>query len=79
MDLLTRHLRGDAATSGRAGAFVLDRSGLRVEVGDVIALMKDAPETLSIVAAKLAAPAAVDDEARRALNILYRLMSEAQS
>jgi len=79
LDLLTRHLRGDAATSGRAGAFVLDRSGLRVEVGDVNALMKDAPETLSIVAAKLAAPAAVDDEARRALNILYRLMSEAQS
>ena len=79
VDLLTRHLRGDAATSGRAGAFVLDRSGLRVEVGDVNALMKDAPETLSIVAAKLAAPAAVDDEARRALNILYRLMSEAQS
>jgi DNA repair exonuclease SbcCD nuclease subunit len=79
VDLLTRHLRGDAATSGRAGAFVLDRSGLRVEVGDVNALMKDAPETLSIVAEKLAAGAAVDDEARRALNILYRLMSEAQS
>ena len=50
VDLLTRQLRGDAATSGRAGAFVLDRSGLRVEVGDVNALMKDAPETLSIVA-----------------------------
>ncbi len=79
VDLLTRQLRGDAATSGRAGAFVLDRSGLRVEVGDVNALMKDAPETLSIVAGKLAAAAAVDDEARRALNILYRLMSEAQS
>ena len=41
--------------------------------------MKDAPETLSIVAGKLAAAAAVDDEARRALQILYRLMSEAQS
>ena len=36
-------------------------------------------QSLSIVAAKLAAPAAVDEEARRALNILYRLMSEAQS
>jgi DNA repair exonuclease SbcCD nuclease subunit len=79
VDLLTRQLRGDAATSGRAGAFVLDRSGLRVEVGDVNALMKDAPETLSIVAGKLAAAAATDDEARRALPILYRLMREAPS
>ena len=41
--------------------------------------MQDAPETLSIVAGKLAAAAAVDDEAQRALQILYRLISEARS
>ena len=79
VDLLTRQLRGDAATSGRAGAFILDRSGLRIEVGDCDALMEGAPETLSIVKEKLAAAAAADDEARRALNILCRLMSEARS
>jgi hypothetical protein len=79
VDLLTRQLSGDAATSGRAGAFILDRSGLLVEVGDVDDLMKGAPETLSIVVGKLAAASAADDEARRALQILYRLMSEVRS
>jgi DNA repair exonuclease SbcCD nuclease subunit len=79
LDQLTRQLKGDDANSGRAGAFVLDRSGLRVEVGNVDDLMQDAPETLSIVAGKLTAAAAVDDEAQRAVQILYRLMSEARS
>jgi hypothetical protein len=41
--------------------------------------MQDAPETLSAVAAKLAAAAAVDDEATRALQLLYRMMSEARA
>ena len=62
VDQLIAQLRGDAANSGRAGAFVLDRSGLRVEVGDVDDVMQDAPETLSVVAGKLAAAAAADDE-----------------
>ena len=50
VDQLTRQLKGDDANSGRAGAFVLDRSRLRIEIGNVNALMQDAPETLSIVA-----------------------------
>ena len=79
VDQLTRQLKGDDANSGRAGAFVLDRSLLRVEIGDADALMHDAPETMSIVAGRLAAAGAVDDEAPRALQILFRLMSEARS
>lgn len=78
VDQLTRQLKGDDANSGRAGAFLLDRTGLRIEAGDVNDLMRDAPETLSNVAGKLAA-AAVDDEAQLALQILYRLISEARS
>jgi DNA repair exonuclease SbcCD nuclease subunit len=77
VDQLIRLLRGDAANSGRAGAFILDGSGLRVEVGDVN--IEGAPETLSVVATKLAAAAPVDDEARRALQLLYRMISEAQA
>jgi DNA repair exonuclease SbcCD nuclease subunit len=79
VDELTRQLKGDDANSGRAGAFVLDRSQLRVEVGDADALMQDAPETLSIVAGRLAAAAAGDDEAQRAQQILYRVVSEARA
>lgn len=79
VDQLTRQLRGDDANSGRAGAFILDRSRLRVEFGDVGALMHDTPETLSIVAGRLAAVKAGDEEAQRALQILYRLVSEARA
>lgn len=79
VDQLTRQLKGDDANSGRAGAFVLDRSRLRIEVGDVDALMQDVPETLSIVADRLAATAAVDAEAQRALQILYRVIGEARA
>ena len=79
VDQLIRQLRGDAANSGRAGAFALDRSGLRIEVGDISDLMQGAPETLSVVATKLAAAAAADDEASRALQLLHRMMSEARA
>lgn len=79
VDQLTRQLKGDDANSGRAGAFVLDRSLFRVEFGDVGSLMQDAPETLSKVAASLNAIAAADDEAQRALQILYRLIIEARA
>jgi DNA repair exonuclease SbcCD nuclease subunit len=79
VDQLTRQLKGDDANSGRAGAFVLDRSLLRVEFGDASSLMQDAPETLSKVAGSLNAIAAADDEAQRALQILYRLIIEARA
>ena len=78
VDLLTRQLRGDAATSGRAGAFVLDRSGSCRSRG--CQRLDEGRARHSVDRrGNLAAAAAVDDEARRALNILYRLMSEAQS
>ena len=79
VDELTRRLKGDLANTGRVGAFILDRSGLRVEVGNAADVLKDAPETLSIVAERLTAVVAADDEARRALQLLYRFASEAQS
>ena len=78
VDQLIRQMRGDAANSGRAGAFALDRTGLRVEIGNVDELMQDAPETLSAVARKLAA-APQDDEAIGALHLLHRMMSEAKA
>ena len=79
VDQLIRQLKGDAANSGRAGAFALDRSGLRIEVGDVSELMQGAPETLSVVAGRLAEAAPADDDARRALHLLYHMMSEARA
>jgi hypothetical protein len=79
VDQLIRQLKGDAANSGRAGAFAFDGSGLRIEVGDVSERMQGAPETLSVVVTKLAAAAATDDEASRALQLLYRMMSEARA
>lgn len=78
VDQLTRQLKGDDANTGRAGAFLLDRSRYRVEVGDAEHVMQGVPETLSLVARKLSA-AAADDEARRALQMLYRLVSEARA
>jgi hypothetical protein len=77
IDALTNLLKGNLATSGRAGAFILDRSRLRLQLGPVQDVMKDAPETLLIVAEKLAQEAPQSDEAQRALQILYRLVSEA--
>jgi DNA repair exonuclease SbcCD nuclease subunit len=79
VDQLTRQLKGDDANSGRAGAFVLDRSCFRVDVGDAEEVMKGVPDTLSRVAQKLSAAVEADDEARRALQMLYRLVSEARS
>ena len=76
VDALTSLLKGNLATSGRAGAFILDRSRLRLQIGPVEDVMKDAPETLLIVAEKLAQEAPQSDEAQRALQLLYRLVSE---
>ncbi len=74
VDALTSLLKGNLATSGRAGAFILDRSRLRLQIGPVEDVMKDAPETLLIVAARLAQEAPQSDEAQRALQLLYRLV-----
>jgi len=77
VDVLTGLLKGNLATSGRAGAFILDRSRLRMQLGPVEGVMKNAPETLVIVAEKLTQEVPQSDEAQRALQILYRLVSEA--
>jgi DNA repair exonuclease SbcCD nuclease subunit len=76
VDTLTGLLKGNLATSGRAGAFILDRSGLRLRIGSGDDVMKDAPETLVTVAAKLTQEAPHSDEATRALQLLYRLVGE---
>lgn len=76
---LTQQLRGDAASSGRAGAFVLDRSGLQTTVGDASELLRDAPETLAVVARTLEAASGTDADAKAALAVLYRMLSEARS
>ena len=77
VDTLVGLLKGNLATSGRAGAFILDRSRLRLQLECVEEILKDAPETLLIVAKKLAGEAPASDEAQRALQLLYRLASEA--
>jgi DNA repair exonuclease SbcCD nuclease subunit len=76
VDALTSLLKGNLATSGRAGAFILDRNRLRLQIGSVEDAMKDAPETLVTVAAKLAQEAPHSDESNRALQLLYRLVGE---
>jgi len=76
VDALTSLLKGNLAASGRAGAFILDRSRLEVSIGSVEDVMKDAPETLVTVAAKLAQDGLHSDEANRALQMLYRLVGE---
>jgi DNA repair exonuclease SbcCD nuclease subunit len=76
VDTITGLLKGNLAASGRAGAFILDRSSLRVQLAPVEEVMKDAPETLVAVAMKLAQEAPYNDEANRALQLLYRLVGE---
>ena len=53
-----------------------DFGRLRVQIGSVEDVMKDAPETFVTVAAKLAQEASHSDEASRALQLLYRLVGE---
>jgi DNA repair exonuclease SbcCD nuclease subunit len=76
VETITNLLKGNLATSGRAGAFILDRSALRPQLERVEEVMKDAPETLVEVAAKLRQEAPHSEEARRALHLLYRLVAE---
>src|SRR5260221_385792 len=74
VDAITGLLKGNLATSGRAGAFILDRSRLRLQLGPVEEIMKDAPETLVAVAAKLAQEGPPSEEAKRAPHLLSRLV-----
>jgi len=69
---------GTLASHGRAGAFVVDRTKLRVEVGPADAALDDAPETLRAVADRLIEEATTSEKARRALLVLYRLFNESK-
>jgi DNA repair exonuclease SbcCD nuclease subunit len=77
VDTLTGLLKGNLASSGRAGALVLDRSGLKLQLVSPEQAMDGAPETLVTVAQRLARDASQSDEARRALEMLCRLVGEA--
>jgi hypothetical protein len=77
VDGITTLLRGNLATSGRAGALILDWSRLRVQLGPVEDVMRDVPETIALVAERLLQAAPASEEAQRALQLLYRLVSEA--
>lgn len=76
---LEQQLRGDAATSGRAGAFAVDRSGLQTTVGEAGDLLRDVPDTIALVARSLETASATDEDAKAALGVLYRMLSEARS
>ena len=69
-------LKGTSATSGRAGALIVDRRQLRAQPPSIDDL-GELPETLATVAAKLRRDAANSDEARRALRLLAYYLSEA--
>lgn len=73
-------LKGTSATTGRAGALVVDRRQLRAQPPSIEEL-GELPETLTAVAAKLSAVAQTSeqgsDQARRALRLLAQYVSEA--
>jgi DNA repair exonuclease SbcCD nuclease subunit len=70
-------LQGDIATVGRAGAVILDRSKLRVEVL-ASAFPDDLPETVNETIEALRALAATEPRAKRALAALYTLARDLQ-
>lgn len=73
-------LKGTSATTGRAGALVVDRRQLRAQPPSLEEL-GELPETLTAVAATLSAEAQASaqgsDQARRALRLLAQYVSEA--
>lgn len=70
-------LEGNLAVPGRAGAVVLDRTGLQVTTGSLDKLLEGQPDTLVSAARRLEAEAVQDLEAGRALRVLVRLLAEA--
>ena len=70
-------LRGTEATNGRAGAFVCDRSTLRVAGGDLD--LNGCAEAIREAAACLKEEAKTCPEAQRALIILQRLLHEVRA
>jgi hypothetical protein len=76
VEAILSSLRGTDAASGRAGAFVCDRSNLRVAMGDIDDIVKGCPEVIREAAASLRQEATASPEAQRALIILHRVLHE---
>ena len=76
VDNLIAQLKGTLATTGRAGALVLDRRKLR-SLPPTVEELGGLPDTLAHVARSLSQEAPTSDEARRALRILAQYVSEA--
>src|SRR5207237_3386916 len=74
LDRLIAMFAGTEASHGRAGAFVLDRRRLRIEVGAVDVTLGGAPETVRTVGDELVAESHKSEQAKRALLMLYRLV-----
>jgi DNA repair exonuclease SbcCD nuclease subunit len=71
-------LRGTVSTIARAGAFVCDRTNLRMDVGESLELDDDYPETVREASVTLIDEARTSAEAQRALVILRRLLHEVR-
>jgi DNA repair exonuclease SbcCD nuclease subunit len=83
LDRIVSSLKGTTATNARAGAFVCDRSNLRLDVERGISLAPDDPQALCEAAERLrmdasASDEATADEARQALVILQRILHEVR-
>ena len=76
VDRLIALLKGTLATTGRAGALVLDRRKLR-SLPPTVEELGGLPDTLAHVARSLSQEAPTSDEARRALRMLAQYVSEA--
>ena len=84
VERILEQLEGNAASHGLVGVLQLDRSGLRLDTGDLESTLAEAPEIIRSAAARLRAlerehgsDSDQGEIARRALYQLYRLLREA--
>ena len=83
LDRIVSLLKGTTATNARAGAFVCDRSKLRLDLERGISLTPDDPQALCEAAERLRMEATTSDqetaeEAKQALVILQRILHEVR-
>ncbi|MBI2206573.1 MAG: DNA repair exonuclease [Candidatus Rokubacteria bacterium] len=83
VEAILESLEGTVAVTPRAGACVVERKSLRIEVPADVASLGDAPESVREVDARLreearTSEAARAETARRALLILHRLLRETR-
>jgi hypothetical protein len=72
-------LRGTDAISPRTGAFVCERSALRISVSDWSVENTDLPSTITATVDRLKQEADTHHIAERGLVILYRLLQEYEA